>query len=277
MDWAWSWRPAGQPKARSRGHSGQSAGCRLRILPIVTIGASGRLGRLLVFAMAAALTLAACGEAAAPADAPNASAGAPTATSLQGFQRVFDQPRLSNGHPLTIFLGGQFCPFCASMRWSLVKAMSRFGTFSGLGQIRSQQGTDGFDSIATYDLTKATYHSDYVTLRMVEVADVNGNSLQQPDPETSALLNQFDPQGSIPFVFVGGSYVARLPYSPALLQNKSFQQILDDVNSSSPDELGRAIDAEADGITAIICKTDGAQPASVCDQPGIQALSQRAP
>ena len=163
------------------------------------------------------------------------------------------------------------------MRWPFVKALSRFGTFSGLGQITSQQGTDGFNSIGTYDMTRAAFHGDYVTLRMVEVADVSGNPLQQPDAETAALVNQFDPQGSIPFVFIGGSYVAQLPYSPALLQGKSFQQILDEVNSSSPGEMGRAIDAEADGITAIICKTDGAQPPSVCGQPGIQALTGQAP
>jgi hypothetical protein len=233
--------------------------------------------RALALSVVAAIVLAACGEAAAPAAAPNASGGAPTATTLQGFRRVFDQPHLSGGHPLTLFVGGQFCPFCASMRWSLVKALSRFGTFSGLGQINSQQGTDGFNSIGSYDLTRATFKSDYVTLRMVEVADVNGNPLQKPDAETTALLNKFDPQGSIPFVFVGGSYVAQLPYSPALLQGKSFQQILDEVNSSNPGGIGRAIDAEADGITAIVCKTDGAQPASVCGQPGIQALGQRAP
>lgn len=233
--------------------------------------------RTVGLSVVAAILLAACGEAAAPAAAPIASGGAPTATTLQGFHRVFDQPHLSGGHPLTLFVGGQFCPFCASMRWSLVKALSRFGTFSGLGQINSQQGTDGFNAIGSYDLTKATFKSDYVTLRMFEVADVNGNPLQKPDTETAALLNQFDPRGSIPFVFVGGSYVAQLPYSPALLQGKSFQQILDEVNSSSPGQIGQAIDAEADGLTAIICKTDGAQPASVCSQPALQALTQQAP
>jgi len=232
--------------------------------------------RTLALAAAVAILLAACGEAAAPVSAPNASGGAPTATTLQGFHRVFDQPHVSGGHPLTIFLGGQFCPFCASMRWPFVKALSRFGTFSGLGQITSQQGTDGFNSIGSYDMTKAAFRSDYVALRMVEVADVNGNPLQNPDAETAALVNQFDPQGSIPFVLVGGSYVAQLPYSPALLQGKTFQQILDEVNSSNPGEVGRAIDAEADGITAIICKTDGAQPTQVCEQPTIQTLSQQA-
>jgi hypothetical protein len=231
---------------------------------------------MLALSAMSAILLAACGEAASPVAAPNPSVGTPTASTLRGFHRVFDQPHLSAGHPLTLFVGGQFCPFCASMRWPLVKALSRFGTFTGLGQINSQRGTDGFNSIGSYDLTKASFQSDYVTLRIVEVADVNGNPLQRPGADTTALLNQFDPQGSIPFVFVGGSYVAQLPYSPALLQGKSFQQILDDVNSSNPGEIGRAINAEADSITAIICKTDGAQPASVCNQPGIQALIQQA-
>ena len=62
-----------------------------------------------------------------------------------------------------------------------------------------------------------------------------------------------------------------------LLQGKSFQQILDDVNSTNPGQIGQAVDAEADGITAIICKTDAAQPPSVCGQVGIQALTKQAP
>ncbi len=233
--------------------------------------------RVPALVMSAVILLAACGEASTSAAAPVANVGGPTATTLSGFHRVFDQPHMTGGHPLTFFLGGQFCPFCASMRWPLVKALSRFGTFSGLGQMHSQAGVDGFESLATYDLAHAAYRSDYVTLRVVEAADANGNPLQQPDGEEAALINQFDPQGSIPFLLVGGSYVAQLPFSPALLQRKTFQQILGQVNSSTSGDRGRAVDAEADGITAVICKTDGAQPASVCGSSGIQALVQQVP
>lgn len=49
------------------------------------------------------------------------------------------------------------------------------------------------------------------------------------------------------------------------------------MTSTNPSQIGQAVDAEADGITAIICKTDGAQPPSVCGQPGIQALTKQAP
>ncbi len=123
------------------------------------------------------------------------------------------------------------------MRWPLVKALSRFGTFSGLGEMHSRPGEDGFQSLATYDLLHASYQSPYITLRKVEAADANGNPLQSPDGEESSLINQFDPQGSIPFLFVGGRYVASLTYSPGLLQGLSFQQSLNE----APGILGSAL------------------------------------
>jgi hypothetical protein len=47
------------------------------------------------------------------------------------------------------------------------------------------------------------------------------------------------------------------------------------VNSENPGPLGQAVNAEADALTAAVCTTDGAQPASVCGQPAIQALIHR--
>jgi len=48
-----------------------------------------------------------------------------------------------------------------------------------------------------------------------------------------------------------------------------------EMNAENPAPLGQAINAEADALTAALCTTDGAQPASVCGQPGIQALMHR--
>ncbi len=70
---------------------------------------------------------------------------AATAYDVNGIHRVYAQPKLIQGHAWTLFVGGQSCPFCASMRWPFVKALSRFGTFSGLGEMHSQLGVDGFD------------------------------------------------------------------------------------------------------------------------------------
>jgi hypothetical protein len=38
----------------------------------------------------------------------------------------------SKARPEIIFLGAEFCPYCATERWSIVMALSKFGTFSHL-------------------------------------------------------------------------------------------------------------------------------------------------
>jgi hypothetical protein len=235
-----------------------------------------RVGAL---SLLASVLLTACGQAASIDAANPSSASPPVATKLDvsGLHRVYATPRLSGGRPLTVFVGGQFCPFCAAMRWPFVKALGRFGTFSGLGQMQSRAGTDGFASIYTYDFARASYKSDLLTVHLVEAADANGNPLQQPGPEDKDLLNRFDPNGSIPFVFIAGTYVAQLPYSPGLLAGKTFEQIQDQASASNPGDVGAVINSEADAITAAICKIDGGQPGSVCQGTGIQALVDRMP
>src|SRR5581483_1419549 len=37
-----------------------------------------------------------------------------------------------NGRPEVLYIGAEYCPYCASERWSLIAALSRFGSFSGL-------------------------------------------------------------------------------------------------------------------------------------------------
>ena len=54
--------------------------------------------------------------------APKAISGAPALTE--------------NGLPRIFYAGAEYCPFCAAERWPLVVALSRFGTFTGLGQTR---------------------------------------------------------------------------------------------------------------------------------------------
>ena len=41
-------------------------------------------------------------------------------------------PLTSDGKPLVVYIGAEYCPFCAAERWPMVVALSRFGTFSGL-------------------------------------------------------------------------------------------------------------------------------------------------
>lgn len=217
--------------------------------------------------LAAVLLLAAC------SDAASSSAPAGGLAAVIGMQRVtsaLPTPQLAGDLPLSLYVGADYCPFCASMRWPLVRALSRFRNFAGLGRRQSTGGVDGFPSQATYDFSHTTFTSAYVAFQMVETADADGNPLQQPSVTQASLINRFDPSGSIPFVFVGGRYVARLPYSPSLLEGRIFDQIQRDVDSPGPDPLGQAINQEADVITALICSSDHVQPAVVCGTPQVQ-------
>src|SRR6266852_5220447 len=42
-----------------------------------------------------------------------------------------------NGKPEIFYFGAEFCPYCAAQRWSLVIALSHFGTFSKLPETYS--------------------------------------------------------------------------------------------------------------------------------------------
>ena len=230
--------------------------------------------RQVMVAAFVSLLMSACGN---PSSQGPASSPTPGKLDYSGIHRIYDRPQVRGGHPLTVFVGAEYCPYCASMRWPLVEALNRFGTFTGLRQVSSKEGYEGFPSIATYDFSQASYHSDYVTFSSAEIADVSGNPLQSLDDDQTDLVNHLDPGGAIPFVFVAGSYTAALPFSPQLLVGHSFKEIAEQTTSSSPGEIGRVINAEADALTAAICKTDGARPLSVCGQPALQALIQRMP
>jgi hypothetical protein len=220
------------------------------------------------------LLMAACGN---PSSQGPASSLTPGKLDYSGIHRIYDRPQVRGGHPLTVFVGAQYCPYCASMRWPLVEALNRFGTLTDPERVSSKQGYEGFQSIATYDFSHTSYRSEYVTFSSAEIADVSGNPLQSLDDDQTDLVNHLDPGGAIPFVFAAGSYTAVLPFSPQLLAGHSFEEIAKETTSSSPGEIGRVINAEADALTAAICKTDGSRPASVCGQPAMQALIQRMP
>ena len=48
------------------------------------------------------------------------------------------------GKPTLLFIGAEFCPYCAAERWAIINALSRFGSFTGLQTITSSE--DGLDT-----------------------------------------------------------------------------------------------------------------------------------
>ncbi|HEY1488163.1 MAG TPA: DUF929 family protein, partial [Micromonosporaceae bacterium] len=86
-----------------------------------------------------------------------------------------NQPVLSSdGKPVVFYFGAEFCPFCAAERWSVIVALSRFGTFSNLSQITSSE-----DGIPTFTFEGSTYTSKYITFQPKEVEDQNRNPLDK--------------------------------------------------------------------------------------------------
>src|SRR5438270_1263439 len=71
------------------------------------------------------------GTSSTPAVAASASLGSLSSARPAGatgkFQRV-SAPLRQGRKPVFLFVGAQYCPFCAAERWAVVKALSRFGT-----------------------------------------------------------------------------------------------------------------------------------------------------
>jgi thiol-disulfide isomerase/thioredoxin len=217
-------------------------------------------------------------------DATAASGSVPAGTerpadaasvALDQVRRASGEPLLDGGKPLVFFMGAEWCPFCASERWALVEATSRFGRWSGLRELQSRSGQDFFPSLSTYDLAGATYTSEYLSLRHKEVATVDGEPLQQLGSFEERLVDGYDTLGSVPFLFAAGRpgrYTVELAYSPNLLVGESFASLREAVAAGAPTPAVEAIGGEADAITALICELDGRQPASVCAKGSIPAL-----
>lgn len=169
----------------------------------------------------------------------------------------------SGGKSEILYIGAEFCPYCAAERWSLVIALSKFGNFSGLEYMAS--APDDAD-ISTLTFLHANYSSPYnVTFVTVENEDRNRNPLQSPTVSEQDLWNEYN-SGYYPFVDIGGMYVLRSSqYSFDALSNLNWTQIgsqLDNPQSS----IAKLIDGAANQLIGAICAIDGGQPSSVCSQ-----------
>jgi hypothetical protein len=184
------------------------------------------------------------------------------------------------GKPRVLYVGAEYCPYCATERWAMVIALSRFGTFTGLGQTTSSP-SDVYPSTATLTFHGATYTSDYLSFTGKEIESnqvVNGayaplDSLSAAD---EALVQKYSP-GSIPFVDIGGKYlISGAEYDPQLLHGKTPVQIAAAL-SDPASAIAKGADGTANVITAALCSIIGNQPAAVCTSPGVLAGAAKLP
>ena len=174
------------------------------------------------------------------------------------------------GAPTLLYMGGEFCPYCAAERWVLVSSLSRFGSFSGL-QLITSSSTDIFPNTPTFGFAAAKYQSPTIHVQTVEMYNRSDQALQTPTAAQTALLNKYDTSGDIPFILVGGQYVwsTGSQYSPGLLAGLSWTKVAGQLASGT--SLGKTILANGNVISAAICSVDGGKPASVCQSAGVQA------
>ena len=99
-----------------------------------------------------------------------------------------------------LYVGGEFCPYCAMERWAIVNALKNFGNFSGISYYYSSE-----DNIPTIDFTKISYTSNIIDFQHVEVYDNNKNNFQTMNDYQNSLYTKYG-TGSIPFVCIGGKY-----------------------------------------------------------------------
>ena len=208
--------------------------------------------------------------------------------AIQTMPAKVDAPGLTaDGKPLVLFVGAEYCPYCAAERWPLVEALSRFGTFTGL-QLSHSSSTDVYPSTNTLSFLKASYRSDHLAFQSVEL---RGNELQGGNyPVLQALTAEqqkvfttynappYVPAasaGSIPFVDFGGRYlISGASYDPGILQGKSALEIaraMKDPNSA----IAKAATGTANVLTAVLCQLTNGQPGSVCQAEPIPTLQQQ--
>jgi hypothetical protein len=184
----------------------------------------------------------------------------------------------SGGKPEVLYLGGEYCPYCATQRWAMINALSRFGTFSGLTTTHSSS-TDVDPNTPTFTFYKSTYTSKYINFTPVEeYGTTDTSTLQTPTAAEQTLAQTYDPgsgSGSpIPFIDLGNKYVQvgnLSPLSPTLLAGKTWAQVGAAMADPSSSSLGTAEIGNANYMTAAICKLTNNLPATACT-PTIQAL-----
>jgi hypothetical protein len=169
-------------------------------------------------------------------------------------------PLTVGGKPAIVFVGEESCPFCAAERWSLIVALSHFGTWTNLGSTTSS-ATDVYPNTATFSFRTADYHSTQLTLRTTELTDNAGHPLQPQTALDTRLIgaydvppyvNSADQSGAVPFLDIANRYVlAGAQYNPQVLAGLSSAQIASQLrNPASP--VAQAIDGSASVIIAAI-------------------------
>ncbi len=197
-----------------------------------------------------------------------------------GLRAISGQPELSvGGKPELLYIGAEYCPFCAAERWAIAVAVSRFGSLSGLHFIHSSPD-DVYPSTPTLSFYRSRYVSRYLAFAPVEwfgeqqdpATPFGHVYLQHPTAGEQALFGRYSGD-SVPFIDIGNRYlVPGVQYQPSDLAGLTWAQVGAALRNPAS-TAGRDIDGAANMITAAICRLTHGQPGGVCSSAGVTAAS----
>jgi hypothetical protein len=211
----------------------------------------------------------------------------PRLVQIYGVGLVSGPATPRGGKPQALYVGADYCPYCAIEQWALVVALSRFGTISDLSLTRSSRTYPPAD-IPELSFYRSRYTSPFLGFTAVDTASSTADPKAKPPyvplqtltAAQRAMMRAHDPEMAVPFLRIG-NYVQVGTLLPAAgagagqlqagqlqeglpsLSHKTWTQVATALHDpASP--IGGYLDGFANFLTAAICKYTGNQPAGVC-------------
>ena len=149
----------------------------------------------------------------------------------------------ANGKPEMLYMGAEYCPYCAAERWAMIVALSRFGTFSGLATMHSAVGERGrpgraLPEHADLDVRHgqvhqqvpdvhpgrdADQHPGQVDRHLHQPADADQGPAGADEQVRRPAVRPSGSNGAIPFIDFGNKYVITgASYNPEVLSGLSW-------------------------------------------------------
>jgi Domain of unknown function (DUF929) len=201
---------------------------------------------------------------------------------------ISGQPALTlNGRaPSMMYLGAEYCPFCAAERWGMAVALARIGTWSGLDTTASGLQDGDFSTLSFRDAKLTSRYINFVPIETcTNVVDPSATGcsgygpLQRPSESEQAVLNKYAGPAfvpgntqdiSFPYIDVDNKVlISGSTYEPTVLTGLTQAQIAGGLTDPT-NAVTQSVIGTSNYISASICASTKGAPADVCDSSGVQ-------
>jgi hypothetical protein len=188
---------------------------------------------------------------------------------------INDPALTQDGKPLVLYVGAEYCPFCAAERWAVVQALSRFGTFSDL-DLTTSASADVHPNTPTFTFHGATYASKWLAFTGKELYtnEEHGDGYAPLDTLTAEEQRLFGRHSqAYPWIDIAGRYsISGATYDPSVLHGLTAREI-SNAMSDPTSPVAKAVDGAANVVTAALCQVTDNKPAAVCTAPAVTTVT----